>query len=372
MMTNATLGYLLDTRGQDKLNNFTLLRLFAALLVVYGHSFALASPCQGCFDVTTRYFGYMYSGDLGLHIFFVVSGLLVTYSMDRSGDLRHFLYSRALRIYPGLIVFVLLGACLVAPLLTSEPLDGYFSSKEFRTFIRTNATASGYYPYLPGIFSDSRFPNTVAGTLWTLWVEVRLYLIVALFGCLGLLKSKWLGVTAILALAAICVAYPTYAPLLGGDPHNVRLAAFFAAGALLYLIRHAVPMRGDVLLMLVLFAWLTRHRPEYDLYVGALIVYGSLFFAFSRKLVLPRGIDDYSFGIYLYGWMIQQVLFELIPGIGPYKMAALSIPLSILAGALSWHLVEKRALRLRKRMGSRQPAVTSAEASSPATNLPVP
>ncbi len=68
-MHSLTLGNLLENRGQDRLNNFTLLRLLAALMVVYGHSFALANPCNDCFDVTTRYLGYMYSGDLGLHIF---------------------------------------------------------------------------------------------------------------------------------------------------------------------------------------------------------------------------------------------------------------------------------------------------------------
>lgn len=367
----STLGHLLETRGQDHLNNFTLLRLVAALLVVYGHSFALAAPCTNCFDVTTRYLRYMYSGDLGLHIFFVVSGFLVTYSMERSGNVRQFLYSRALRIYPGLIVFVLLGAGVVGPLFTSVSLDEYFGSQDLRAFVRTNATASGYYPYLPGLFADSRFPNTLAGTLWTLWVEVRLYLLVALFGALGLLGKRGVAIGAILALAALCIAFPTYAPLLGGDPHNVRLAAFFAAGALLYLLRHHVPMRLDVLMLLVLFAWLSRHRPEYDLYFGVLIIYGSLLFAFSRKLTLPRGLDDYSFGIYLYGWPIQQLLFELVPGIGPYRMALLSIPLSIVAGALSWHLVEKRALQLRKRLGKRR-NTAAVEIASPSTTMPVP
>lgn len=367
----ATLGQLLETRGQDHLNNFTLLRLAAALLVVYGHSFALAAPCANCFDVTTRYLRYMYSGDLGLHIFFVVSGFLVTFSMERSGDIRQFLYSRALRIYPGLIVFVLLGVGVVGPIFTSVSLEEYFGSQDLRAFVRTNATASGYYPYLPGLFADSRFPNTMAGTLWTLWVEVRLYLLVALFGALGLLGKRGVAIAAILALTVFCIAFPTYAPLLNGDPHNVRLAAFFAAGALLYLLRHQVPMRMDVLLLLVLFAWLSRHRPEYDLYFGAVIIYGSLLFAFSRKLTLPRGLDDYSFGIYLYGWTIQQVLFELMPGIGPYRMALLSIPLSIIAGALSWHLVEKRALQLRKRLGKRR-NTAAVEIASPSTTMPVP
>ena len=358
-MHSRTLGHLLETRGQDHLNNFTLLRLFGALLVVYGHSFALANPCHGCFDVTSHYLGYRYSGDLGLHIFFVISGFLVTYSMDRSGDLRRFLYSRILRIYPALVVFVLLAACVVGPLLTSEPLADYFASQDFWAFIQTNATATGYHPHLPGLLPESRYPNTLAGTLWTLWVEVRLYLIVALFGCLGFLKARWMANSAIRVLVAIGIAYPAYAPLMGGSPDNLRLAAFFAAGALLYVNRHSVPMRLDLLLLLVLFAWFTRGRPEYNLYFGAVIIYGTLFFAFSRKLKMPKRFEDYSYGIYLYGWTIQQLLFAFVPGIGPYKMAIISIPLSIGAGALSWHLLEKRALRWRKRKPS-QPSVRDA------------
>ena len=337
-------------RGRDDDNNFTLLRLFAALLVVYGHSFALAASCGQCFDVTTRFLGYMYSGDLGLHIFFVVSGFLVTFSMDRSPNLKRFIYSRALRIYPGLLVFIGIAAFVVAPWFSTVGLDEYLSSTELPKFLAVNASATGYYPTLPGLFADSKYPNAIAGTLWTLWIEVRLYLIVALIGCLGLLRSRAAANGSILLLMALGVLFPTYALLLGGNPDNVRLAGYFAAGALMYVNRNSIPMRLDALLLLIVVAWLSRNRPEYDLYAGAVIVYASLLFAFARKIQMPRGLDDYSFGIYLYGWMIQQVLFELMPGIGPYAMALWAIPLSILAGAVSWHWVEKPALSLRHKI----------------------
>lgn len=45
-MLSLTFEHLLEIRGQDCLNNFALLSLLAALLVVYGHSFAMANPYQ--------------------------------------------------------------------------------------------------------------------------------------------------------------------------------------------------------------------------------------------------------------------------------------------------------------------------------------
>ena len=59
---------------------------------------------------------------------------------------------------------------------------------------------------------------------------------------------------------------------------------------------------------------------------------------------------DFSYGIYIYSFPIQQMLAASLALSGPFTMFALSLPLSILFGALSWWFIESRALRLKKKI----------------------
>lgn len=169
-----TLGEAFSLRGRDDSNNFLLLRLLAASLVIYGHSFALAADCGWCRDVVTSVFHYRYSGDLGLHIFFVISGFLVTASFDSRQNVTEFLKARALRIFPGLVVCIALLVFLGA-FLTVLDSASYWSAGETRKFFWTNSSLLGYRDKLPGVFETNKFGLAVNGSLWTLWIEARLY-----------------------------------------------------------------------------------------------------------------------------------------------------------------------------------------------------
>jgi len=72
-----TLGDAFISRPSEASNNFLLLRLVAASLVIIGHAPAIAAPRPDYMDPFTRYLGYEYSGSVGLYIFFVISGFLL-------------------------------------------------------------------------------------------------------------------------------------------------------------------------------------------------------------------------------------------------------------------------------------------------------
>jgi peptidoglycan/LPS O-acetylase OafA/YrhL len=55
---------------------------------------------------------------------------------------------------------------------------------------------------------------------------------------------------------------------------------------------------------------------------------------------------DYSYGVYLYHWVIIQAVADRLPRIW-FVNAAVSFPAMIAVAALSWHLLEHRALALR-------------------------
>ena len=95
--------------GRD--NNFTLIRLAAAMTVLFAHSIgALGLPPDT--EPVFRQVGFSL-GEMGLDALFVTSGFLVTASLANRGDLVSFFWARALRVYPGL--WVMLAAHGVRP-----------------------------------------------------------------------------------------------------------------------------------------------------------------------------------------------------------------------------------------------------------------
>ena len=101
-------------------NNFDLLRLFAALLVFWFHALAFTG------HPIPMLFSWVAPGPLGVYIFFLISGYLVSMSWQSDPNAARFLMRRSLRIFPALIVLVALTALLLGPAVTTEPLREYF------------------------------------------------------------------------------------------------------------------------------------------------------------------------------------------------------------------------------------------------------
>lgn len=356
------LGDALAARGRDEANNFTLVRIIAALAVIYGHSPALAAPCAGCRDIVTAAFGYYYSGDLAVHVFFVISGFLVAASFAGRRDVLQFIAARALRIYPALIVFtlILFAGGAVAALASNHSVEAYFSNPEVWRFVGSNATLKEIVFTLPGVFEANHFTGTVNGTLWSLWVEVRVYVLLAVLGAFGGMTNRLFGNLLLLALGIWIALSPSTFPLIGGNELHVRVAAFFGIGMAMFINRDLVPLDWKLAALLCVVAYLCAGRPEYLTVFGGLLAYLTLFVGFLPKVRLPAFVQDYSYGIYLYGWPIQQLIAQTFPDWGPLKLTALAIPASIALGAASWFLVEKPALGWKRALFRPRPVQRNA------------
>src|SRR5690349_17297938 len=101
-------------------NTFDALRLFAALLVIFGHAFRLTGEIGPAFAGTGV-------ATTGVKIFFVISGYLVAQSWMRDPHPVRFLRRRVLRVMPGLIAVVVLTALVLGPLVTRLPPAAYFA-----------------------------------------------------------------------------------------------------------------------------------------------------------------------------------------------------------------------------------------------------
>src|SRR5262245_27727188 len=111
---------LLITRGQGgRTNNFDAIRLAMALLVVWSHSFALYYGSEKNEPISLLLSGAYNAGNIGVMVFFIVSGFLIPQSFSRSGSLTNYLARRARRIYPGYLVATSLCAFAVIPLFST-------------------------------------------------------------------------------------------------------------------------------------------------------------------------------------------------------------------------------------------------------------
>lgn len=359
---------------------FDLLRLVLSLLVLLVHCSLLgvAEGPLGRFEWALDF--------AVLPLFFALSGFLVAGSLQRL-SLTGFLINRAARIVPGLLVAIGLSALVLGPLLTSWGLLQYFSDPAVPRYF-LNAIGSVHVA-LPGLFEGNPLPGVVNGSLWTIPHEMSCYLILAGLALMGIFRRPALVLS--LSLALFGAAILIWAAEAGGLalPHReaiayafmtrgaARLVPVFLLGTAAYLYRDRIP-HSPVLFAGVLAAsfaialfgqpaW--AENPLVWLLTAPLVVYAVVFIGLSRFHLRVLGRTDLSYGIYLYGFPIQQSLVLLVPGLR--NMAAfflVSAALSGLMAALSWHLVERPALGLRRRFALKpRPETRSApESAEPA------
>lgn len=337
-------------------NAFDLLRLAAALLVVLGHSWVLT----GHVDPLTFLSGTN-AGDLGVGVFFLLSGYLVSASWLADPSLKRFAARRALRIYPAYALVVLLLAFVLGPLVTTLAIGQYLTSGGTWRFLLGNLSIVHMQFDLPGVFAGHPYPDAVNGSLWTIRVEVLCYVGVAVLGLLGFLRCRWilLAVTAALLLVAVVVEVSGYhGVLLPGllDYQAAVPIAYFGIGLAYREFAGANPppwwtLPATALLWAAL--WVTPAAA-----VGAILCVAALTYTIAFRAPTawqhPTGGYDLSYGTYLLAFPVQQLLSGLPAAVN----AALTAAIVLTLAAVSWRLVEQPALRLKPARPA--PATTAA------------
>lgn len=328
-------------------NGFSALRLALAVAVVISHAFSVGSgePLEEPLAGATGF-------PLGAHAvngFFAVSGFLVAMSLERRGA-RDYILARALRILPGVVAATLIVALVLGPALTRLPLPAYFGEPGPWRFIGNTLTAFKSNASLPGVFVDNPYRSPL-GTVWTLRYEVLCYLGLLAAGLAGLLR-RGPALALVLGLAVGLAAAESLHPGLSeGAQTRFRLPLLFASGTALYFWRDRLRHRAWPLVVLALAAALFQGTPLYRTLLFLAEAYGAVWLALSPALARPvfEPRADLSYGIYLYGWPIQQSLQSGMPGATPWLMLPLALSLTGLVALASWLAVEQPALRLKAR-----------------------
>lgn len=357
---------MLTVKPDHRANNFDALRLFAAASVVFSHSFLIAEGSEAREPFAWLTGNQCILGHVGVFVFFVISGYLVSESWCRSPAPGRFLLKRGLRIFPALIVNALVCAVVLGPIVTSLPLSAYFADRGVETFIGHVLRLDPGPMQLPGVlFADTSVGLLINGSLWTLRYEVMLYAMVLLLGLARVMRLE--TALALTALGIAAVFFEKSLQPLGDFGEMLWLLGFFASGMAMQFLRDRIRFRWPyallALLALVFFGWIHCFIALFPL-GGA---YLAIWFArrYDPALDYARQLGDLSYGVYIYGWPAAQLVMWLSGGRANWwEIFVSSMALSIVLAWLSWHGVEKWALRLghARRTAAPQPKAIPADA----------
>ncbi|HUX74966.1 MAG TPA: acyltransferase [Steroidobacteraceae bacterium] len=327
----------------EKPNNFDAIRIAMAVLVIWSHSFALFVGSEASEPVSRLTHGVVNAGNVAVDVFFVVSGFLITQSLHRSRSWWSFLRKRIARIYPGYLTATSVCAFVVLPLYAGTH---YSFADVAKTFGMNLLLRNWFLAPNPFIHNSGTALN---GSLWSIPLEFWCYIGVLLFGLLRVRRTA--VAAAFVCTLGLHVWTVAVDKSWGGGILNVifgwpnfwfRMAPFFMAGMLFHLYRERVPRSGVAVaagvLAFVVCSWVKPLAAVALL--PAVMAYVVFYVAFSRQLFRGAKYGDFSYGTYLYAFPIQQLLVALTSVTFPI-FVAMSMILSVAAGAVSWFAVER-------------------------------
>jgi peptidoglycan/LPS O-acetylase OafA/YrhL len=342
----SPLSQTLDRQFVPQRNSFGFFRLLFAASVIVQHTYVLGR--FGPDPLSSLTAGQLSTGSIAVHGFFIISGFLVARSYLTASSVYRYLWHRILRIFPGFLACLLLTAVFFAPVLyltQHGTLSGYLSATDSpATYLTKNFFLTIHQPDIANVTAD-RAERSLNGSLWTLELEFQLYLGVAALGVLTLLNRRPIVLalfTAWLIAYAIDGCHCRILLLYWTASRVVPLPLLFLSGTLFWLYRDRIILDAR-LFWLALFATAAAvHVNVYYWLEPIVFPYIVLWACVRTELAAVNRNADYSYGVYIYSFPIQQMIAPLGLGTTTYLLssALLAVPFAM----VSWHVVEKPCL----------------------------
>ncbi len=349
-MNKITLVERMEATG-SRSSGFNYLRIILAVSIVAWHSIqtsygegavytALLSPARPFIAAL-------------LPMFFALSGFLVAGSLQRSAGLASFMGLRFLRIFPALLVETLLSAIILGLITTKDSLRSYFSNPDFLRYL-LNMIGDIHY-HLPGVFQDNPLPQIVNVQLWTVAYELECYIVLGILALFGITLHTYRLLGCVVLFQIIVVIYEIYQGHFHDTPMIVQgpvLVATFLAGVALFNLRHAIiysPWLFAFALCALIGALRFRQGDYCIAFPAAYVtIYIGLLDPPARFL---RKVGDLSYGIFLYGFPIQQFITTWGQWTHRwYINLAFALPVIGAIASASWNIIEKPTLSLKKHL----------------------
>jgi peptidoglycan/LPS O-acetylase OafA/YrhL len=332
-------------------NNIGFIRLLAASMVIVSHSPELINGDRFK-EPLTRLFGTLSFGELGVNIFFLISGYLITKSYLSGGRLSY-LARRVARIYPGYVVAYLLCVFVVAP-IAGVTLSSLSRMDDLKIVFHALWLDM---PPVKGAFATQHY-HYLNGAMWTISYEFRCYLFVMLAGVLGFYKRRSIPVFLAISFLLLHLSIANdFNPrltgwfilkevLFGNVVELTRFMFVFSCGSLFYVFRDKIKYTGSAAFLcalgLMVFAFSDRLAEPALCTLGAYVLFS---FAFATKQININNRYDISYGLYLYAWPTAALILLRYPAIAQVNLSVFTFIFAAFAGTISWYMVERPALR---------------------------
>lgn len=340
------------TKENFKKNNINIIQFIMAILVIYSHAFPIATDgneSELFMNLTESHYSF---GNLGVATFLIFSGFLVSASYENTNNIFVFLKKRVFRIFPGLLAVLVLSALVLGPCVTTLTISEYYQHPMTWQYLK-NIFLNPLYWNLPGVFESNVYGSSVNGSLWTIPYQFGFYVLLGVLGFLGMLKKQKVSLSL---LATFIISYLMRDNLFAGRTHFLGmplydwlyLGMYFTAGMTAYAYRHVIRLSKQgamIALSLLIFAWFAK---EYFISTTICGTYLLLYLSYCTKNV-NCSLDRLSFGVYIYGFPVQQLFTHLAGGsMNPYLNTILSIPVVVCLAWLSDKFFEAPIQKLEK------------------------
>jgi peptidoglycan/LPS O-acetylase OafA/YrhL len=335
-------------------NNYDFLRVFAALSITFTHSYNLLKQDEDevLMILTSQRASFSF---IGLCIFFSISGYLIAKSAASSPSFKNYLWKRFLRIQPLLIVVCLLSVFIVGPIFTSLNKVDYFKNINTYTYFRNIMPLFGIQFGLPEVFKNNIAEPGINGSMWTLVVEERLYLIIGLLFLLKENRKQWfvyfVGILNVVWLIHnVFFNHHLFEYLNGG---HIFYSLIFLNSSCMYLLN--INFNNRILLFLfgaplILFlAQFSSLNESIQVVIIPLLVIAIAHIKAVTNHIGKYG--DFTYGIYIFSFPAQQILIALnLANNTPLLLFFFTLAIVVPMAILSWHLLEKKMLLMKGRI----------------------
>lgn len=337
-------------------NSFGAIRLFLALAVLYHHTFFLGS--LGKEPLAEIMHHQEDVGSLAVLCFFIISGFLVTNSLIHSDNVIIYSAKRFLRIYPAFWVCLLVTSLIFAPLVAyfnhvtlNQTLSGRDGSL---SYLKHNFFIFMHQYNIKNLLASNPYPRVFDGSLWTLILEVKAYIVLGILGVVGIIRKKWLVLLFFLFLSFIFVRH-----IVVPEPHEKFLRFFidnsvlmfltyFFSGVTFYLFQDKIPFSKYFFFLAIVLVCLAAAVGVLHQILPFVMPYIIFYLAAKLPLSFISAYGDFSYGIYIYAFPIQQILTFFRFNQSFFFYILLSVILTLFCAILSWYLVEKPSLGVKK------------------------
>ncbi|HEY6900003.1 MAG TPA: acyltransferase [Puia sp.] len=336
-------------------NNFDFLRLYFAASVIITHSYSLTHTPEWDNDwmalLTKHQATFSWFGVRG---FFIISGYLIYQSLRRSRNPLDYFWKRMLRIYPALLV--MLGMVyLLGGIVYPGGYHAYWGNPSAKNFVLHNLNLfyNDQQYGIEGIFPDNPIAGVVNGSIWTIPYEFFFYICLMV---LFLMRRKWDKYLAIFGFLLLLNLYffkeiQPWKVVNLDSGYIIELGLFFMGGTALATMNiENYYHKNKLFFFSVIFMVLCIYYKNFSVFVFlflplVVILFGQYATPFLRSIGSRFG--DVSYGVYIYGYPIQQTLLHYFK-LNYLSLMIWSLVLSIVAGYISWHVVEKTAMKFKK------------------------